>query len=78
MSAAGPTSSPMYHASAEHSQEMLAAARRNSQRWPSDELPHSIMRTGSEGRFTDDACELARASANDLQVRLTAGRGAAC
>ena len=79
VSAAGPTSSPMYHASAEHFQEMLAAARRNSQRWPSEDFPHSIMRTGSDSfRFTDDACELARVSANDLQVRLTAGHGAAC
>ncbi|CAK0784418.1 hypothetical protein CVIRNUC_007622 [Coccomyxa viridis] len=68
VSAAGPTSSPMYHASAEHFQEMLAAARRNSQRWPSEDFPHSIMRTGSDSfRFTDDACELARVSANDLQ-----------
>ena len=51
---------------------MLAAARRNSQRWPGDDFPHSIMRTGSDSfRFTDDACELARVSANDLQVRLT-------
>ena len=79
VSAAGPTSSPMYHASAEHFQEMLAAARRNSQHWPSDDFPHSIMRTGSDSfRFTDDACELARVSANDLQVRPTICYGAAC
>ena len=79
VSAAGPASSPTYHASAEHFQEMLAAARRNSQRWPSGDFPHSIMRTGSDSfRFTDDACELARVSANDLQVRPTICHGAAC
>ena len=78
VSAAGPASSPGYYASAEHFQEMLAAARRNSQRWPGDGFPHSIMRTGSDERFTDDACELARVSASDLQVRLTVGHGATC
>ena len=78
--AGGPASSPMYHASAEHFQEMLAAAKRNNgQRWPSDDFPHSIMRTGSDGyRFTDDACELARVSANDLQVRHRVHHGVAC
>ena len=63
----------MYHTTPERFQEMLAAARRNNQRWPSGGSPHSIMRTGSDSyRFTDDACELARLSANDLQVRHTA------
>lgn len=73
VSAAGPASSPMYHATPERSQEMLAAARRNNQCWPSGGSPHSIMRSGSNGyRFTDDACELARLNANDLQVGHTA------
>jgi len=49
----------------------LWAALRSKQRWLNENFPTGILQTGSDGkRFTDDACELARASLNaqDMQV----------
>ena len=63
----GPTS-PVYQGNADGKYDLMAT-RRNKQRFPGPELPHAIAGTNSDGmRFTDDACELARMDARDLQV----------
>ena len=63
----GPTS-PVYQGNVDGKYDLMAT-RRNKQRFPGPELPHAIARTNSDGmRFTDDACELARMDARDLQV----------
>lgn len=63
----GPTG-PVYQGKADGEYDLMAA-RRNKQCFPGPELPHAIAHTNSDGmRFTDDACELARMDARDLQV----------
>lgn len=67
MVSGGPTS-PVHKGNADGKYDLMAI-RRDKQRFPGRELPHAIARTDSDGmRFTDDACELARMDARDLQV----------